>query len=154
MCGSTCFGSLPAHHQERTTALGASGFTVGAWRLERCWSWSGRFFSPTVKPEAPSAVVRSWWWALERGGWSVAVRAWRLELCWSWSGRFFSPTVKPEAPSAVVRSWWWALERGGWSVVGRGLAGSFLQWLNQRILMQLYAPDDGRGDARNMLSHT
>jgi len=28
MCGSTCFGHLPAHHQERTTALGASGFTV------------------------------------------------------------------------------------------------------------------------------
>jgi len=43
MCGSTCFGRLSAHHQERTTALGASGFTVG---------------SPTVNPEAPSAVVR------------------------------------------------------------------------------------------------
>jgi hypothetical protein len=27
------FGRLSAHHQERTTALGASGFTVGAWRL-------------------------------------------------------------------------------------------------------------------------
>ena len=24
---------------------------------------------------------------------------------------------------------------------------------NQRLLVQLYAPDDGRGDARNMLSH-
>jgi hypothetical protein len=65
-CGSTCFGLLSAHHQERTTALGASGFTVGAWRLERCWSWSGRLCgnnqqranrrAPTVKPEAPSAV--------------------------------------------------------------------------------------------------
>jgi CRISPR/Cas system type I-B associated protein Csh2 (Cas7 group RAMP superfamily) len=33
MCGSTCLGRLSAHHQERTTALGASGFTVGAWRL-------------------------------------------------------------------------------------------------------------------------
>jgi len=42
MCGSTCFGHLSAHNQERTIALGASGFTVGAWRLERCWSWSGR----------------------------------------------------------------------------------------------------------------
>jgi len=31
-------GRLPAHHQERTTALGASGFTVGEKRLERCWS--------------------------------------------------------------------------------------------------------------------
>jgi len=28
MCGSTCFGRLPAHHQERTTALGASGLTI------------------------------------------------------------------------------------------------------------------------------
>jgi len=34
MCGSTCFGRLSAHHQERTTAIGASGITVGAWRLE------------------------------------------------------------------------------------------------------------------------
>jgi len=42
MCGSTCIGRLSAHHQERTTALGASGFTVGAWRLERCWSWSAK----------------------------------------------------------------------------------------------------------------
>jgi len=40
MCGSTCFGHLSAHHQEHTTALGASGFTVAAWRLKRCWSWS------------------------------------------------------------------------------------------------------------------
>jgi hypothetical protein len=31
MCESTCFGRLSAHHKERTTALGASGFTVGAW---------------------------------------------------------------------------------------------------------------------------
>jgi hypothetical protein len=38
MCGSTCFGRLPAHHQEHTTALEASGFTVGERRLERCWA--------------------------------------------------------------------------------------------------------------------
>jgi len=31
MCGSTCFGRFPARHQEQTTALAASGFTVGAW---------------------------------------------------------------------------------------------------------------------------
>jgi hypothetical protein len=44
MCGSTCFGLLSAHHQERTTALGASGITVRERRrLEPCWSWSGRF---------------------------------------------------------------------------------------------------------------
>jgi hypothetical protein len=42
MCGSTRFARLPAHHQEHTTALAASGFTVGEWRLQRCWSWSGR----------------------------------------------------------------------------------------------------------------
>jgi hypothetical protein len=29
--GSTYFGRLPAHHQELTTALTASVFTVGAW---------------------------------------------------------------------------------------------------------------------------
>jgi len=29
-----------------------------------------------------------------------------------------------------------------------------LQRLNQRLLVQLYAPDDGRGEARNMLGHT
>ena len=65
MRGSTCFGSLPAHHHERTIALGASGFTVGAWRLERCWSWSARP-RPTAllpprsygKPEAAAAVDR------------------------------------------------------------------------------------------------
>jgi len=30
MCRSTCFGRLHAHLQELTTALTASGFTVGA----------------------------------------------------------------------------------------------------------------------------
>ena len=76
MYGSTCFGRLSACHQKRTTALGASGFTVGEWRLERCWSWSGGWsvvgrgppdhdqqrsnrHAPTVKSEVPSAVVRS-----------------------------------------------------------------------------------------------
>jgi len=33
MCGSTCFGRLHTPHQELTTALTASGFT-----LERCGS--------------------------------------------------------------------------------------------------------------------
>jgi len=32
MRGSTCFGRFHTHHQELTTALAASGFTVGAWR--------------------------------------------------------------------------------------------------------------------------
>jgi hypothetical protein len=30
MCSSTCFGHFLAHHEEITTALAASGFTVGA----------------------------------------------------------------------------------------------------------------------------
>jgi hypothetical protein len=31
----------------------------------------------------------------------------------------------------------------------------FIIWrLNQRLLVQLYAPDDGRGEARNKLSYT
>jgi hypothetical protein len=71
MCGLACFGRLPAHHRERTTVLGASGLTIAEKRLECCWSWSGRLcladhdqqhsnrFSAMVKPEAPSAVVRS-----------------------------------------------------------------------------------------------
>jgi hypothetical protein len=33
-------------------------------------------------------------------------------------------------------------------------AAAALQQYNQRLLVQLYAPDDGWGDARNMLSHT
>jgi len=66
MCGSACFGHLSAHPQERTTALEASGFTVGAllvvvWQVnlpdhdQHCFNRH----APTVKPEAPSAVVRS-----------------------------------------------------------------------------------------------
>ena len=66
MRGSTCFGRLPAHHQEHTIALGAFGFTVEAWRLQRCCLWSAdhdqqrsNCHASEVKPEAPSAVVRS-----------------------------------------------------------------------------------------------
>ena len=32
----------PSSGAEHTTALGASGFTVGEKRLKRCWLWSGR----------------------------------------------------------------------------------------------------------------
>jgi len=70
MCGATCFGRLPAHHQERTTAVGASGFTVGAWRLERCWSWSGRPRPTTLQPPHSNGKTRGFycsctllWWA-------------------------------------------------------------------------------------------
>jgi len=79
MCGSTCFGRLPAHHQEHTTALGASGFTVGEKRLERCVLWSTDHNTQ----------------------------------------RYSRP----------------------------------FQRQKQRLLVQLYAPDDAWGDARNMLTH-
>jgi hypothetical protein len=66
MCGSTCFERFPAHHQEHTSALGDSGFTVGEKQLELVGRGladhdqqrSSRFF-PTVKPESPSADVCS-----------------------------------------------------------------------------------------------
>ena len=74
MCGSTSFGRLPAHHQEHTTALGASAFTVAE--------------------------------------------------------KITCQTTTKNAPAAS------------------------LQCYNQRLLVQLYAPDDGREDTRNILSHT
>jgi hypothetical protein len=47
------------------------------------------------------------------------------------------------------------LERGGWSVVGRGLPDHDQQRFNRHDpTVKPEAPDDGRGDARNMLSHT
>jgi hypothetical protein len=62
MCGSTCFGRLSTHHLERTTALEASGFTVGT-LLVVVWpdhdQQRSNRHAPTVKPEASSAVVRS-----------------------------------------------------------------------------------------------
>jgi len=58
MYSLTCFGRPHVHHQERTAAQWASGLP-----LERGgWSVFGRGLAgyagtPTVKPEAPSAVV-------------------------------------------------------------------------------------------------
>jgi len=67
MCGSTCFGRLHAPHQELTTALAASGFTVGTLVVaallvvvgpdhdqQRCYQ-----HAPTVNPEAANAVASS-----------------------------------------------------------------------------------------------
>jgi len=59
MCRSTCFKRLYAHHQELTTALTPSGFT-----LERAGSSVvGRgltgYTGSKVKPEAVNAVVSS-----------------------------------------------------------------------------------------------
>ena len=71
MCGSTCFWCLHAHHQELTTALPASGFTLECggssvvgrgmagynWPdhdQQRCYG-----YAPTLKPEAGNAVVSS-----------------------------------------------------------------------------------------------
>ena len=52
MCGSTCFGRLLAHHLEHTTALGASDFTVGEKRLERCW-WCSCMFLMMMDGKTP-----------------------------------------------------------------------------------------------------
>jgi hypothetical protein len=67
MCRSTCFGRLHAHHQEFTTALAASGFTlesgdssvVGRGRADRPDHDQQQCYphAPTVKPEAATAIV-------------------------------------------------------------------------------------------------
>ena len=67
MRGSTCFGSFSARRHERTTALGASGSTVGSivgrglagYNLPDHDQQRSNHLSLTVKPEAPSAVVCS-----------------------------------------------------------------------------------------------
>jgi hypothetical protein len=67
MCRSTCFGRLHIHHQELTTALKASDFTVGALvvavLLVVVWQTTTNSTAttnaPTVKPEAVNAVVSS-----------------------------------------------------------------------------------------------
>jgi len=66
MCDSTCFGRFLAHHQELTTALTASGFTlehggssvVGRGLAGRPDHDQQRSYhhTPTVKPEAAKAV--------------------------------------------------------------------------------------------------
>jgi len=64
---STCFGQHAAHHQEPKTALAASGFAY----VESCWMCSCWTLTAHVqqlftyaKPEAASAVLGSWWWAV------------------------------------------------------------------------------------------
>jgi hypothetical protein len=66
MCDSTCFGRFLAYHQELTTLLAASGFTVGSGgsnvvgrgladhNQQRCYR-----HAPTVKPEAANKVLSS-----------------------------------------------------------------------------------------------
>jgi len=56
--------SSGAYNCTRSFCLDRWSVAVGAWRLERCWSWSrdhdqqpSNRHAPTVKPEAPSAVV-------------------------------------------------------------------------------------------------
>jgi len=61
MWGSTCFGCFLAHHQELSTALAASGFTVGAWLVVALPDHDQQhcYHAPTVKPETANAVVSS-----------------------------------------------------------------------------------------------
>jgi len=58
LCRWTCFGGLHAHHQELTTALRASGFTVGAWWQQRCWLWSGRITGQITTNNAASTTLQ------------------------------------------------------------------------------------------------
>jgi hypothetical protein len=75
---STCFGQHTAHHQEPKTALAASSFSnmEGCWMCN-WWTLSGTDTVPDnvhqlhvqqhsmyAKPEAASAVLGSWWWAV------------------------------------------------------------------------------------------
>jgi len=79
MCGSTCCGRLPAHHQEHTTALEASGFTVEEKGLERCWSWSARPRPTTFQPLPSNGKTRGFWYScmlLMMGGETP-------ETCWA-----------------------------------------------------------------------
>ena len=65
---STCFGRLRAHHQELTTALTASGFTLergGSSVVSRGLATLLPSRSK-VKPEAVNSVVSSWRWAWRR----------------------------------------------------------------------------------------
>jgi len=70
VCRSTCFGRLHAHHQELTTTLTSSGFTVGTlvvvallvvvWPVitgRNTTNNAATTNAPTVKPEAVNAVV-------------------------------------------------------------------------------------------------
>ena len=71
---STRFGRHTAHHQEPKTPLAASGFayvevcwTCGCWTLTASRNHTSN--NPTryhAKPEAASAVLGSWWWAVCR----------------------------------------------------------------------------------------
>ena len=70
MCGSTCCGRLHAHHQELTTAVAASGFTLergGSSAVGRGLAGRPARPRPTAllsprsdgKPEVATAVVSS-----------------------------------------------------------------------------------------------
>jgi len=68
-----CFGRHTTHHQEPKTALAASGFTYveGCWTCS-CWTLDSvqqlhvQQPSTYAKPEAASAVLGPWWWAVCR----------------------------------------------------------------------------------------
>ena len=70
---STCFGRHTAQHQEPKTALAASRF-LHTWRVVgcvvggRCQAHQPHVQQPSMyeKPEAASAVLGSWWWAVCR----------------------------------------------------------------------------------------
>ena len=72
-----------------------------------------------------------------------------------------SPHPSSEAYNCTRSLWFyrWREAAGAllvmvWQTTTNNAPATSLQQLNQRLLVQLYAPDDGRGDVRSMLSHT
>jgi len=79
-----------------------------------------------------------------------------------WLSMFWASPRPSSGAYNCTRSLWfnrWRLAAGAllvvvWQTTTNNAPLVALQRLNQRLLVQLYAPDDGRGDARNMLSQT
>jgi hypothetical protein len=77
-----------------------------------------------------------------------------------WLNMFRVPLRQSSIAYNCARSLWfyrWSVVVGTLFVVvstTNNAPTSTLQWWNQSLLAQLYAPDDGRGGTRNMLSHT
>jgi hypothetical protein len=68
---STCFGRHTSHHQELKTVLVVSGFAYvkgcgrwGCWTLSASNNHNVQQPFTYAKPEAASAVLSSWWWAV------------------------------------------------------------------------------------------
>ena len=61
-----------------------------------------------------------------------------------------SPRPSSAAYNCTRRLWFYLWKE---TAATNNVQAVSFQRQNQRLLVQLYAPDDGRGDARNTLSH-